>query len=301
MVVVSLSVLVVLLLAGAFATPPTESGDGTTNGTVGNPQGSQQESPQDFELTIDLPPLLIEVLSVVAIALTLLALVQAIRNVTLKDLFASLAVGGILYVVFSWLLEAAGGPPFSPPSQNVTNGTAGSPGPGAPEPSAATGDPLPILVAGLLVVLVGVVALAIFSGGRTDDPRSADDSEASSDPDLQAVGAAAGRAADTLAGGVDSMNAVYRAWTEMTDALDVPRPETTTPGEFAEAAVQAGMDREEVAELTSQFEAVRYGNQPVTQERIERAERALRHVEVTYAGEATNQVTDEPGEGDDGR
>jgi len=97
-----------------------------------------------------------------------------------------------------------------------------------------------------------------------------------------AVADAAGRAADRLDAADDLENAVYRSWHEMTAHLDVERPDASTPAEFADAAVDAGMDRDDVAELTRLFEAVRYGDAPATAERAERATAALRRIERTY-------------------
>jgi len=113
------------------------------------------------------------------------------------------------------------------------------------------------------VVLVGTAAaLYRASGGDTisnieeRDPE-ADDADPFTPRDLAA---AAGRAADRLEEhNADVDNEVYRAWWEMTSMLDVADPDTATPGEFADAAVAAGMGEDDVAELTRLFEEVRYG------------------------------------------
>jgi hypothetical protein len=65
----------------------------------------------------------------------------------------------------------------------------------------------------------------------------------------------------------------------MTRHLDVPNPESSTPAEFAAVAVEAGIDREDVEELTALFEAVRYGGESPTEDRERRALEALRSVE----------------------
>ncbi|WP_436935519.1 DUF4129 domain-containing protein [Halovenus marina] len=66
-------------------------------------------------------------------------------------------------------------------------------------------------------------------------------------------------------------NEVYRAWEEMVEHLDVDDPDSTTPGEFASAAVDAGMQREDVTDLTHLFEDVRYGGQDPTDSREQQA------------------------------
>ncbi|MFD1597698.1 DUF4129 domain-containing protein [Halobellus rarus] len=78
---------------------------------------------------------------------------------------------------------------------------------------------------------------------------------------------------------------MYRAWVEMTAHLDLDRPQSSTPGEFAAAAVDAGMDPDDVDELTRLFEAVRYGDERVTDARADRAVAALRRIESAYAGD----------------
>jgi hypothetical protein len=80
-------------------------------------------------------------------------------------------------------------------------------------------------------------------------------------------------------------NEIYRAWLEMTRHLAVDRPRSSTPTEFAEAAVDAGMAREDVRELTDLFELVRYGGEAPTPDRVDRARDALRRIERTYGGE----------------
>ncbi|WP_390215270.1 DUF4129 domain-containing protein [Halobaculum halobium] len=97
-------------------------------------------------------------------------------------------------------------------------------------------------------------------------------------------------------------NEVYRAWREMTGALAVDNPRSTTPAEFAVAAVDAGMDRDDVDTLTDLFEAVRYGAEPVTPEREREAVDALRRIEETYAdGDSLDSAADGANSGGDKR
>lgn len=146
----------------------------------------------------------------------------------------------------------------------------------------------------LLVAVVGSALTLFVSTGdsETETPEtSADPDETTSD--VAAVGRVAGVAADRIEADADVENEVFRAWTEMTRHLDVSHPESQTPGEFAAAAVDAGMARDDVAELTDLFEAVRYGGADATAEREERALAALRRIESTYAGEDSAHPTEE--------
>ncbi|WP_313692039.1 DUF4129 domain-containing protein [Halorarum halobium] len=182
----------------------------------------------------------------------------------------------------------------------------------------AAGDALstPTTLVGVLIVLALLGSLALLFVSTGDDERE----PAEEEPDLPpadrraALGALAGEAADRLEADAVLGNEVYRAWSEMTALLDVENPRASTPAEFADAAVDAGMDRADVAELTDVFEAVRYGGADPTAEREERAIAAFRRIEGTYAdgtsdpadraggatdGAGTTTGTDESGDGSD--
>jgi len=150
---------------------------------------------------------------------------------------------------------------------------------------------LPLAVVAVLAVLaVAIVGAVLVTGGDggEDDPFEAmEGGEPEQDDglvDVDEFAAAAGRAADRIEGADDVDNEIYRAWVEMTTYLDVPHPESSTPGEFAAAAVDAGIDREDVSELTDLFERVRYGHTAATSEREARALDALRRIEAQYGG-----------------
>nr|WP_305882917.1 DUF4129 domain-containing protein [Halobellus rarus] len=139
----------------------------------------------------------------------------------------------------------------------------------------------------LLVALAGAVILllATTTGRERDADETTDGPVAEPSADVRGVGAAAGTAADRIEADADVGNEVYRAWVEMTAHLDLDRPQSSTPGEFAAAAVDAGMDPDDVDELTRLFEAVRYGDERVTDARADRAVAALRRIESAYAGD----------------
>ena len=155
--------------------------------------------------------------------------------------------------------------------------------PAGPESNAlSVMEPPTVLVVLFGLVLVGGAAVVFRLTG--DDVAEVDPGEASSPaPDVAAVGQAAGRAADRIEADEAVENAVFRAWREMTGGLDVANPASSTPSEFASAAVDAGMDHEDVAELTGLFEAVRYGGLDADADRERRAVAALRNIERTYA------------------
>jgi hypothetical protein len=134
----------------------------------------------------------------------------------------------------------------------------------------------------VLLALAAVAAVGVLTRGPSeDDAPDADESTAAT----AAVGRAAGRAADRIEDEAAVDNEVYRAWAEMTDLLDVPDPETSTPREFQAAAVDAGMAADDVRELTRLFETVRYGGAEPDGEAEERAVAVLRRIETAYAGD----------------
>ncbi|WP_323674803.1 DUF4129 domain-containing protein [Halorubellus sp. PRR65] len=170
---------------------------------------------------------------------------------------------------------------FAPSSQGSGGGTDGE----------QTRD-LPLaLVAVVAVVAVAAVGAVLVTRGETDDDdpfealEEADEHADDELVDVDEFAAAAGRAADRIEDTDDVDNEIYRAWVEMTEHLDVDHPESSTPGEFAAAAVDAGIDRDDVVELTELFERVRYGHTAATSDREARALDALRRIDSQYGGD----------------
>jgi len=144
-----------------------------------------------------------------------------------------------------------------------------------------------LLVLGLLAVVL-LAAVAAIVVGTGDETVTHDEEEASPQDDEErraAIGEVAGQAADRIAADGDVDNEVFRAWRRMVELLAVEDPDTTTPGEFETAAVDAGVDPDDAAELTALFESVRYGGAEPTGDREERAVAALRRIEDGYADE----------------
>lgn len=150
--------------------------------------------------------------------------------------------------------------------------------------TAVTTDPLVIFLA---LIGVGLVAIVLVTM-RDDFAKSGDLDLANhqdAPADQTAIATIAGQAADRLETGtidVEADNEIYRAWLEMTSHLEIASPETSTPGEFAQAAIDAGMEPNDVNALTRLFEDVRYGDQPVTDDRERAAIDVLRRIEQSY-------------------
>jgi len=159
-------------------------------------------------------------------------------------------------------------------------------------------EPAPISVrfgmAGLLGSLVVGLLLTALYLQRRDAKTVADDPEIVENvPEPAELGAVAGATADTLEEKADFENAIYEAWKEMTDILDVESPETSTPREFAEAAQKTGLAQADVTELTELFESVRYGAANPTPEREDRAIETLRRIEQTYDTDSPEPTSEE--------
>jgi hypothetical protein len=184
-----------------------------------------------------------------------------------------------------------------PPSREAsTNGSApppagtGTPGAGGEgtEAVAPAAPDTALVVVGVVAVAV-VAALAVIVRGTGDDDATPDEDDdggaLAAASAIAGVARTAGEAADRIEASGEVDNEVYRAWREMTTHLDTDRPASSTPAEFREAAVDAGMDPRHVGDLTDLFEAVRYGGREPTGDRERRAVEALRAIEDAYGGE----------------
>lgn len=217
--------------------------------------------------------------------LALLAIVLHDRMKLLKRVL-QISVVVAIFVVISYFaiqaMELGSRPPMNVSEGNPPNSTPDqSPGTGGGADATST----PLLTATELVELGVVVIGLVIIGVILRRYLHQSDSSSEGVADVQAdVGAAAGAAADRIENQADPSveNAVYDAWYKMTTYLPVEEPETSTPGEFAAAAITTGIDRGDVEELTSLFESVRYGPESATPLTERRAVEILRRIEATY-------------------
>lgn len=80
-------------------------------------------------------------------------------------------------------------------------------------------------------------------------------------------------------------NDVQRAWYAMAHHLDIPNTDAYTPRELAATAVDHGLDREAVRDLTGLFERIRYGKERPTPEQEQRARHALERLGIELGDE----------------
>lgn len=178
-------------------------------------------------------------------------------------------------------------PPSQEAGREVVNATAdvvsSAAGGGGGDDRTFT-TPTSLIVILLVVATAGLVAAVLLRGdGEEEQAEAATHPEMDDDRRQAAIGTAAGEAADRIEDDAGLANEVYRAWAEMAEPLAVDHPETSTPAEFADAATDAGIRPDDVAELTTLFEEVRYGTAEATADRERRAVDALRRIERTYA------------------
>lgn len=256
---------------------PGPAGDGDGNGGLLPPP--PEDSPAG---TVDVPSIPEELLAVVALVVAIATLWYLYHH--WRELFLWLShmvilaiVAFLLYRLFSAVFSSGLGEPAEPGADGGLDG-----GGGGGSDQLVTTDPsvlsvLFVFVLGL--VLLGLLVAMMRTSGEEEPSEPADeDAETAA-----AVGRAAGRAADRLEEAEDADNEVYRAWVEMTRLVSSGERETKTPGEFAAAAADAGMDPEDVGELTRLFEHVRYGTYDPSAADERRAVGLFRRIESTYA------------------
>jgi hypothetical protein len=230
-------------------------------------------------------PFLSELLAVLGLVVLLVMLSYLLGQYrrTLGIALAATVLLGLAYLLLQVLIALAAPPdPWTlPPGEGRILGGAGGGGGGDRAPPPASTLALLLVLA---LVLVGAAVVVRGSTGEDAEEAEGGAGTRPTDTDAAAVGRIAGRAADRIERETDVDNEVYRAWREMTGLLDVADPGTSTPGEFAAAATEAGLGREDVAELTRLFEDVRYGAGRPSPERERRARTVLRRIEERYAG-----------------
>jgi hypothetical protein len=272
-------------------------GSGTVEEGAGSGAGSGPLFPGDF--TGEFEPICFPVLrepAVVAGIGIAAAGGVALLYLYLREWFSTIVVSGVAAIPVGvvWTLLAFCGKPLDETVRDSETGV--------PIPSSAANETwIPLLGGGsgessgavvsaptaVVFVLVGIALLggvAVVLASRGDDAAEPDAPEPSTpaEPDVAAVARVAGQAADRIADDATVDNEVFRAWAAMTEALDLESPETTTPAAFETAAVEAGMDPSDVAELRRLFEEVRYGGEAASDEREQQAIAALRRVEDEY-------------------
>ncbi|MFC7070559.1 DUF4129 domain-containing protein [Halobaculum lipolyticum] len=285
---------------GAGSAPDQEgigNGDDGPVGLGGDGGGGQELS---VSVCVDfLTEPLVQAALLAVVGVFLAAMYRTTRSWLVSGLFvlSALFPFGVLYLA---LISCGSDPTNLALSAASRAANASLPGGAGSAGTNAAGEAVsaPTALVGLLllVAIAGSVLLLFVSTGDDDDDLAEPAPEPPAPERRAEVGARAGEAADRLESDADLENEVYRAWREMTAALAVDNPRSTTPAEFADAAVDAGMAREDVTALTEAFEAVRYGGAEATPEREAAAVAALRRIEEAYAGDATGDAAD----GDDG-
>ncbi len=320
-VVVALLCVLAIGLAAATLTSPTDPGgsgegpdipssggtsietpadqDGTDAGAVEEGGGSAPEG-LDFDYCVTAfegEPIWLVILGILVVVGVAVSLVYG-RYAGLTAAVVALWPAVILTLVLTAGCEAP-----TPTEQtvseaaNATDEAISAPGGGSGE-SVLT-SPTSLIVLLLVVASIGLVAAAVLrgEGEESETPVEASPDDART---RARIGSVAGESADRLEDDATLENEVYRAWAGMAEPLPVERPETSTPAEFADAAIDAGISPDDVRELTGLFETVRYGTADPTEEREQRAVDSLRRIERAYSDGDTGPDEPASGSGPDG-
>lgn len=310
LVLALLALLAIGLAAATLDNPVSSSGDGFGSGSgddMGSGSGAEETATEEGSVSPGIPGLeegkiqgpapcwewldtFRVKLGIVLAILSIAAVIAYVTKVPVLGVMMVVPISFFTYLVFLILtscgvfeLNFGGGIGLGAGNPSGNNSTGGG-GMGAAADTVASQPSLLLAVILVILVIAAVVLLFVATGDAGEEPaEQATMPPEPPTPDIGAVGRAAGAAADRIAGEADAGNEVYRAWAEMTEHLAVDGPESSTPTEFAEAAVDAGMAPDDVRELTSLFEEVRYGTVEATADREERAVSALRRIEAGYA------------------
>lgn len=289
-----ISILGILTVSVAAATLRTPLDRGTTGSRSGSGSGggaTQPASGSSGDLSVPfLGDLLVVLLGLLLVIFALAVLAAFVAGIWFAiryrhDLVSSvpaaivfLAGALVLLIVFWWVASTADPAPMDPGSAGGGEASGGE--------SAEQSAPLsPVVLGSIVVLFVVLAAMIVFPrlaerirplgvelnvespGGDRSDGRGEFDRQTPEDEN-------------------ELTNEVYRAWQAMTRDLDVSTPESTSPREFASAAIDAGFRSEDVRELTQLFEEVRYGRYEPSEERERRATAVRRRLEADDDGSA---------------
>jgi hypothetical protein len=156
--------------------------------------------------------------------------------------------------------------------------------PGSDDPTLL--ERLLALLRRLLELLVSVLPVLVVAGLVAAGVRYRDRLRASLArlADRFGLGTDANEASDHRRGTPEPSNEVEAAWFEMVRSTGLTDETTRTPRQYAEEAVDAGADPAVVNALTEMFERVRYGGDPVTDRRRERARRNIQRIRAQLRG-----------------
>jgi len=260
--------------------PEEQIGGGERPGGQGDGNGSVESTGSFSTMTTCVDPLdsSLGTLLMIAALLGLMGLIYARYNFAIS-LFLGWTIAPPMALAYFMLTDCGS-------SQQYTGG-GGVGGFGSAGESLAPSMQLPPWAIGLFVGGVLLVSAVVLYRSASEDELVVEQDGEEEEPDLGQFAAAAGRAADRIEDhNVDVDNAVYTAWLEMTGLLKVDDPETYAPYEFANAAIDAGMSSDDVEELTTLFNEVRYGDKDASV-REDPALDVLRNIESEYETDDT--------------
>lgn len=172
--------------------------------------------------------------------------------------------GGLLFLLLAWLFRLFG---LSAPEGIGTLGT------------SVFGN-LVSLLGSNATELVGIAALVVLSGGIWLAARRVDVAERLGGFGANASQETAPRERPESLRTVESANEVYGAWLAVVRRVSSDPSRSRTPSEWAERAIDAGLDSDAVDSVTDVFREVRYDGAPVTEDAKRRVRDALARLDA---------------------
>lgn len=171
---------------------------------------------------------------------------------------------------------------FSLGSSTVANATSISlplPGLGGAETAAGTVEPTSVF----LFILLGVgllIAIIILYESTGDDVQSNVTPRTSTGIPWQisTKSVESSQSLPHIENSVIADNKIYQAWKKMTEDVDISRPNSSGPREYARKAIEEGKHPGAVERLTALFEETRYGTKQPSPESETEAEEALEEI-----------------------
>lgn len=287
----------------AVAAAPVFSGEQADGGPLGvEPSPTTDQTGRDLDVPTD--AILLAVL-LVALVGFLLQFLREPRE-TARGVLKFAVAGGVAVGVMAFIARHVS---LEPPGANESSGAAaGNASLGTPTPGGfgeGPGGPSPLPVEHLVVIVLagatfGVVTLLVWRSGIAQSALGLEDAGDESDIDVEEFRQVAGDAADRVEAATTARatdDAIYRAWGEMVALLDGPGPQSETPRRFEAAAVDAGMDPDDVTTLTRAFEAVRYGDATLSEARREQVIAAFRRLEAAHGDSGSRSDADQSSDG----
>lgn len=162
---------------------------------------------------------------------------------------------------------------------NATSISLPLPGLGGADTAAGSVEPTSLFLFVLLGVGLLIAIIILYESTGDDLPTEPTPQPTTGTPwQISSKSVETTQSLTHLENSVIADNKIYQAWKKMTEEVDIPRPQTSAPREYAEKAIEEGKHPRAVERLTALFEEIRYGTKQPTPESETQAEEALEEI-----------------------